>query len=160
MSSKRCFKCLLELPLTAFYKHPMMGDGHLGKCKDCTKKDTIENRLAKIEYYRQYDRARASQPHRVAARAEYAKSDAGRRKMAAGRRAWEARNPDKKRATTAIQNAVRDGKIKKEPCFVCGAEKTDAHHASYDLPLHVTWLCEKHHAELHKEHRERERMAA
>lgn len=47
MVTKRCFKCLCELPLEAFYKHAMMGDGHLNKCKDCTKKDTKANRLAK-----------------------------------------------------------------------------------------------------------------
>lgn len=43
METKRCFKCGRVLPLTEFYKHPQMGDGHLNKCKDCTKKDVHEN---------------------------------------------------------------------------------------------------------------------
>ena len=38
--SKVCFKCNAEKPLTDYYKHPKMGDGHLGKCKACTKSDT------------------------------------------------------------------------------------------------------------------------
>lgn len=37
---KTCFKCLLEKPLTEYYKHKGMSDGHLNKCKDCTKKET------------------------------------------------------------------------------------------------------------------------
>jgi len=37
---KKCFKCGLEKDLSEYYKHPNMGDGHLGKCKDCTKKDS------------------------------------------------------------------------------------------------------------------------
>ena len=37
--SKTCFKCGRTLPITEFYAHPRMGDGHLNKCKDCTKHD-------------------------------------------------------------------------------------------------------------------------
>lgn len=39
METKVCFKCGRELPLSFFHKHPRMGDGHLNKCKDCTKTD-------------------------------------------------------------------------------------------------------------------------
>jgi hypothetical protein len=38
-TNKTCFKCHLEKPITAFYKHIGMADGHLNKCIDCTKKD-------------------------------------------------------------------------------------------------------------------------
>lgn len=37
---KVCFKCLKEKELNDFYKHSQMSDGHLSKCKDCTKADT------------------------------------------------------------------------------------------------------------------------
>lgn len=40
MQSKVCFKCNIEQPLSDYYKHKQMGDGHLNKCKTCTKEDT------------------------------------------------------------------------------------------------------------------------
>ena len=42
---KVCFKCKVEKPCTAFYKHKAMKDGYLGKCKTCSKSDVKANSL-------------------------------------------------------------------------------------------------------------------
>lgn len=47
---KKCFKCGTIKPLSEFYKHHEMSDGHLNKCKECTKKDTRERGW--VDYYR------------------------------------------------------------------------------------------------------------
>lgn len=48
MKQKTCFKCQTTKPLTEYYKHPFMGDGHLGKCKDCTRNDASIRREQKL----------------------------------------------------------------------------------------------------------------
>lgn len=60
------------------------------------------------------------------------------------------RNPLKNKVRNALQAKIRQGKIKRLPCEVCGEIKSQAHHNDYSKPFEVNWLCAEHHAELHK----------
>lgn len=63
---KVCFKCGRDLPLTEYYKHPQMGDGHLNKCKECTKKDVHSNysKNSQDPSYVEKERARGRDKYR------------------------------------------------------------------------------------------------
>lgn len=134
--SKKCFKCGEVKPLSEFYRHPQMGDGHLNKCKACTKADVrLHRRLH--DSVREYDRARAKQPDRIA-------------KSRANSQRWISKHPLAAKAHTTLHNAVRDGKIKKQPCAICSSTKfIHAHHRDYSKPLEVVWLCAQCHHRVH-----------
>lgn len=52
-------------------------------------------------------------------------------------------------ARKMIYNWVHRGKMKPQPCEVCG-KKAMAHHDYYSKPLEVRWLCSTHHQEADK----------
>ena len=135
-TEKTCFKCGAVKSIGEFYKHSRMADGHLGKCKECTKKDNNENRKKNHEHFMAYDRARAVLPHRVENRKrvtfEYAM-----------------KFPQRMVANYTVTRAVRNGKLSKLPCLICGSTKVVAHHPDYDRPLDVVWLCQMHHKQAH-----------
>jgi hypothetical protein len=134
---KTCFKCSVEKELAEFYKHPQMADGRVNKCKECNKKDVTENRADKIEYYRAYDRERGN------------RQDVGYLKE------YREKYPAKHKATSMVNNAIRDGKLFREPCSVCGSgENSHAHHDDYAKPLNIRWMCAAHHSQWHKENGE------
>jgi hypothetical protein len=68
------------------------------------------------------------------------------------RKEWQKRNPEKRRAQNAINNALRDGKITKpENCQKCGSDgRIEAHHPDYSKPLEVAWLCNRDHVAAHR----------
>lgn len=74
---------------------------------------------------------------------------------AASMRRWRKTHPlsleqRKKDATRSYANVYeKRGLLRRKPCNVCGDGKSEKHHPDYDRPLHVMWLCRKHHLELH-----------
>jgi hypothetical protein len=151
METKKCFKCGKIKPLSDFYKHSQMADGHVNKCKECNKKDVRYNYRTNVDYFKEYDRKRAMLPHRVKARKEYQQTVDGKKAVQKAHRKYRENQPLKYIAKNMLNNAVRDGRIIKQPCQVCGSTfKTHGHHDDYYKPLEVKWFCDKHHKEYHK----------
>lgn len=59
--------------------------------------------------------------------------------------------PLKTKARKMVALALKEGKLKRKPCEVCGFEKSEAHHPDYKKPLKVIWLCRAHHVQTHLE---------
>ena len=135
---KRCFKCSKTKHIDEFYKHSAMGDGHLGKCKTCTKKDVAERYAdpKARERIRAYERRRFRDPARKAKIKIYVNR-------------MQQRNRGKTLARSRLHAAVRKGFVVRLPCEICGDVKAQAHHTDYRRPLQVRWLCFRHHREAH-----------
>ncbi len=131
--AKPCFKCGLTKPITEFYRHAQMADGYLNKCKDCQRRDVKINRDANLSRFHAYDIERSKRPERKAKAIDY-------------QRSARAEDPVRYKARNAVSNALRDGRLLREPCKVCGTtEGVEAHHSDYARPLDVEWLCFAHH---------------
>lgn len=66
---------------------------------------------------------------------------------------WRANNQRAVWAQKALHSAMRRGLVEKQPCAICGDEKSEAHHPDYSRPADVIWLCRKHHRQAHREGR-------
>lgn len=115
-----------------------MADGHLNKCKECTKSDVRANYGAHRDRYAAYERVRSRLPHRRALN----RKNTGR---------MRSQYPNKYRAHNAVNNALRDGRLERKPCERCGSLRVHGHHDDYNEPLNVKWLCPRHHKERHAE---------
>ena len=62
---------------------------------------------------------------------------------------WQKKHPEACRAKRMLNNAIKRGDIKRQPCVVCGKEKGHGHHEDYSKPLEVLWLCPEHHKAIH-----------
>lgn len=133
---KICSRCKLPKSLNEFYVSSQSPDGAMGKCKECKKVEARAYYREKHEERREYDRKRTRTATRRAAKLEYQRR---RRKNKSSHY----------RANMAVNNAIRDGRLKRGPCEKCGAIKAEAHHDDYSKPLEVRWLCLKHHREHH-----------
>ena len=129
---KECFRCKGMKDTTEFYAHPQMRDGLSGKCKECTKSEVKANYASKREQYSKYEHERNK------ARRPYMREQQKKHRKA---------NPEKYRAHMWVSNAIRDGRLERQPCMLCSDPKAQAHHEDYSKPSEVEWLCFKCHRE-------------
>lgn len=141
-----CKHCNTEKPKTDFY------DSSKSKCKECIKSAVKLHREQNIDRIREYDKSRGNQPHRVEARKEYTKTEAGKQAKKRAMDAYHKRYPMKYATHVIAGNAIRDGKlIQASECSVCkSTEKIEGHHDDYTKPLDVRWLCESCHKKWHR----------
>lgn len=160
MKQKQCFKCLRYLTLDDFYRHSQMADGHLNKCKSCTKADVSKYRAENLERCQEYDRNRFQYDmERRSLQIQYVREWARNNpeKLAEVKSQWAVRNPDKTNCHKLLHHAVRNGSLTKaDACQACGTSegRIHGHHPDYTKPLEVMWLCAACHSRQHRLERE------
>jgi len=181
---KLCRTCNTEKDNKYFYKRAASKDGLSAKCAECQKKydkdraNSPERVKARKEYqltdkgkdasfkakkkYAENNKDKCSEAKRIYRENNREKiRELGRRKYRENKeyylessRSYKERFPKKYKAVTAVNNAIRDKLLFKEPCEICGEIKVHGHHDDYAKPLNVRWLCVAHHQQWHAENGE------
>lgn len=139
MKTKTCTSCKMEKTTNHFQVRRASKDGLTSRCKACLSI---------------YDKSRANNPNRVKARIKYSKTERGKEAARKAKKKYSEKHVVKRAAHIMTGNAIRDGKIKKGKCEICGSVHVNAHHDDYSKPLDVRWLCPKHHKQWHLENGE------
>lgn len=133
---KPCCKCGEIKPLSEFYSTPrgVSGRWYSGRCKPC--------HLAHCKELRDC-------PHGKEVYRTWTKSESGKISVQKRMDKWRSKNKDKDIAHYTISNAIRDKRLKRKPCRICGNLLGEAHHLSYDDPYNIDWLCKSCHTKAH-----------
>ena len=132
---KKCSACKATKPLKEFYiYHPVSGGKrrtyHRGICKKCILASDKEKRKDPKVKKKLYEYQMAYFKRNYGVNEKFTK---------------------RVKASSIFGWHLSNGKIKKQPCEMCGCDKVHGHHDNYDKPFDVRWLCSKHHRKVHKE---------
>lgn len=168
---RTCTKCGESKDESLFYKHAQYKDGLRPDCKECTSASQ-GRRYAELRKDPEWmakeaerKKKRLSDPAVMAKELDCKRASAKRiraegrgyqyppEKRAVSLRNYNERNRDKIKARRAVNNAIKTGRLLRQPCF-CG-KPGEAHHPDYSDHFRIVWLCRDHHADEHSRiHRE------
>jgi hypothetical protein len=154
----QCKQCSQEKPPSEYYA------SNKSTCRECLRSNALAYRAANIDRVREYDRNRPNHDSRRELnkdRYRRVMADPEERRRVFDRlKFWQVQNSDKRKAHILVGNAIKRGRLVKQPCERCGAaDGLHAHHEDYSRPLDVTWLCVPCHAQRHREINEERRQA-
>ena len=158
MIEKKCPKCGQIKTEDNFY--PRSGNKSYllrSYCKECENKNQYEKYWANPEQSREYSRkinARRKDKMREYNKKHYLEIKDKEWRKAQTRKnhkAYRLRNPQKNWCRSKTNNAIISGILVRQPCEICGEQKSQAHHDDYSRPLEVRWLCRNCHYKLHRE---------
>lgn len=147
IETRVCKQCGETHPITSYHLTGK-GERRRPRCKYCI------NQRNKDPKYKARAAVRKSQ--RCHEWPSYNKQDSkqyyqkNKEEIAAKSKARHEQNPNKTWAHQAVRYEIKMGRMKRMPCEICGAEKTEAHHSDYNKRLDVLWLCRSHHAAWHR----------
>ena len=136
---KPCKICFQVKPLSEFYESSSSKDGHLNKCKPCAREMVSIHRQNNIDRIRKLDVERWHSADRRIKKSCSVKIEGEKLRI---------RNS----ARRAVGKKVKRGKLKRQPCQICGTNNfVHAHHEDYSKRFDVVWLCATHHKLRHVE---------
>lgn len=142
--TKWCPHCKQVVPASAFYRNRSSGDGLSGWCKVCIK-----------DLVRQYSKTQRGKERDARGHRKYRQTIKGRISQRRADHKTKAKYPDREDARTAVNNAVKAGKLRRVTSLLCHKCGSPAHHYHHHLgyaPQH--WLdvvpeCRRCHHEDH-----------